>query len=314
LLIISADLGRYYFKFTPFSPSHLDFPVTPVIEYLKSNNHNFRIDREKGPVFPPNSLVTYGLSTPSGYDPMTLYNNAIFYDSFYNLKPDSTPGDKPVITRYSELTSYLSPGLDLYGVKFLAVLKRDEKGQIRPWGEIIHPGFLNPKFRSVFSDGATVVLENSKVLPRAVLYTDYLVEPDPDKTLALLKSGYDFNRRVIVNQNPKNISPQPGLASAATITKYTGNLVEVLTETKNPAILVLTDTAYPGWQVFVDGRRTNLFSAFTVFRGTAVPAGNHQVTFKYLPLSFLIGMGITLMSLMLIFLLSNGLRLKSKSQ
>ncbi len=313
-MIISADLGRYYFKFIPFSPSHLDFPATPVIEYLKSNNNNFRIDREKGPVFPPNSLVAYSLSTPSGYDPMTLYNNAIFYDSFYNLNPDSALGDKPAITRYSELTSYLSPGLDLYGVKYLVALKRDEKGQIRPWGEINQPELLNPKFRPVFTDGATVVLENTRVLPRAVLYTDYLVEPDPDKTLTLLKSGYDFYHRVIVNQNPGNISPQPGLPSAAVITKYTGNLVEILTQTKYPAILVLTDTMYPGWQVFIDGRRTNLFSAFTVFRGTTIPAGNHQVTFKYLPLSFLTGLGITLLTLTLIFLLSTGIGLKSKSQ
>jgi uncharacterized membrane protein YfhO len=60
--------------------------------------------------------------------------------------------------------------------------------------------------------------------------------------------------------------------------------------------LVLSDLSYPGWQAYVDGKETALLQADYVFRAVWVPLGDHLVTFRYLPLSFMIGIGVSVLA------------------
>lgn len=60
--------------------------------------------------------------------------------------------------------------------------------------------------------------------------------------------------------------------------------------------LVLSDLSYPGWQAYVDGNETVLLQADYVFRAVWVPLGDHLVTFRYLPLSFMVGIGVSVVA------------------
>jgi hypothetical protein len=53
--------------------------------------------------------------------------------------------------------------------------------------------------------------------------------------------------------------------------------------------LVVRDLYWPGWKARVDGRPVPLLPADGVFRAVALPAGTHQVEFRYRPLSFGLG-------------------------
>ena len=57
-----------------------------------------------------------------------------------------------------------------------------------------------------------------------------------------------------------------------------------------PARLILTETAYPGWKAFVDGRRVPIFAEPGPFRTIEVPGGEHSVLFRYHSTLFLIGL------------------------
>ncbi len=50
-----------------------------------------------------------------------------------------------------------------------------------------------------------------------------------------------------------------------------------------PALLVLADLAYPGWQVSVDGERRPLLVADGLLRAVALSPGEHAVSFRFLP-------------------------------
>ena len=64
-----------------------------------------------------------------------------------------------------------------------------------------------------------------------------------------------------------------------------------------PGYLVLTDAEYPGWEAEVDGSQpVPIQRADLYFRAVALDAGEHQVTFRFRPLSVRIGMGIGLVS------------------
>ena len=109
--------------------------------------------------------------------------------------------------------------------------------------------------------------------------------------------GKDFNlqKEVILEEHPgiswKDLnSDNASTQAVARITRYQQNLVEIETNSDSNAILVLTDSYYPGWKGFLDGKETKIYRADYAFRSVVVPKGAHRVEFKYEPASFRLGL------------------------
>ncbi len=85
---------------------------------------------------------------------------------------------------------------------------------------------------------------------------------------------------------------------AASITRYEPNTVAVKLkgneEDDGAGYLVLTDTFYPGWSVYVDGRKSECIRMYVTFRGVYVGPSNEEVELVYSPLSIRIGMFVSL--------------------
>ena len=58
--------------------------------------------------------------------------------------------------------------------------------------------------------------------------------------------------------------------------------------------LVLLDQDFPGWQVTLDGKKARAARAFGLFRAVEVPAGRHEVVWEYRPMSFALGLALSL--------------------
>ncbi|HKA33162.1 MAG TPA: YfhO family protein, partial [Candidatus Binatia bacterium] len=71
-----------------------------------------------------------------------------------------------------------------------------------------------------------------------------------------------------------------------------------------PGILVLADSYYPGWRVYVDGKEGEILRANLFFRGVKLAPGEHRVEFRYEPRSFQIGLWISLATLVGLTLIS----------
>jgi hypothetical protein len=63
---------------------------------------------------------------------------------------------------------------------------------------------------------------------------------------------------------------------------------------QKPAVLVLLDLDYPGWQARLDDTAISSFQALGSFRGVNVPAGRHQIKWVYQPNSFRGGLVLAL--------------------
>ncbi|MDF1499839.1 MAG: YfhO family protein [Anaerolineales bacterium] len=78
---------------------------------------------------------------------------------------------------------------------------------------------------------------------------------------------------------------------AAVLSYWSPNRIELTAE--GPGRLVLSELAYPGWQVRVDGDPAPDVVVDGLFRGVQLEDGKHRVSFVYRPAHLIIGMALT---------------------
>ncbi|MFA4905304.1 MAG: YfhO family protein [Candidatus Margulisiibacteriota bacterium] len=81
------------------------------------------------------------------------------------------------------------------------------------------------------------------------------------------------------------------------VMEYAPWQIDLLTSQDRPGELFLSETYYPGWRVFIDGKETKIEPSHKIFRQVRVPAGKHRVRFTYDPSSFKLGAIISLLTL-----------------
>jgi hypothetical protein len=72
-----------------------------------------------------------------------------------------------------------------------------------------------------------------------------------------------------------------GARRAAKLVHYDANRAEIVADTPGPAVLVLADTYYPGWQAIVDGRAAPVLAANCLVRAAPLPEGGHVVEMRF---------------------------------
>ena len=81
---------------------------------------------------------------------------------------------------------------------------------------------------------------------------------------------------------------------------YKPNALEVVTESSGRALLVISQTNYPGWVASVDGQTVPLYATDYVVQSVAVPAGRHLVELRYTAPAAKKGAIISVLALILI--------------
>ena len=190
-------------------------------------------------------------------------------------------------------------------VVFLAFAER-----LSPEGQYRLLGSLNVKYLSSFHplpetgiallhhfpENSSWLYGMNRVVPRVYLVSRASSEIDPVKVLARLASrGFDPREEVILERP----MPFPGgghFDARAKILHYGSRNVKIEASLSRAGVLVLADSFYPGWRVFVDGKEQEVLRANLFFRAVALSAGEHLVEFRYQPLSFAIGLSISLLT------------------
>lgn len=139
-------------------------------------------------------------------------------------------------------------------------------------------------------------------LPRAFLVHNSLVRDD-DRALEVLgRSELPLDSVVVLAASPTSRSvyrplPPAGNRGEARLISHEPSEVVVDVKTDESGYLVLLDPYYPGWKAEVDGVEVPIERANYFFRAVQVGAGEHRVVFRYAPVSFQVGLYITLVSL-----------------
>ena len=99
------------------------------------------------------------------------------------------------------------------------------------------------------------------------------------------------------------------------LTQYLPNLLTYVSHAESPQLAIFSEIYYDaGWNVYIDGVKTEYIRADYLLRAMVIPAGDHKIEWKFEPESYFIGKKITFISsLILIVLVMGVIALEAKT-
>jgi len=200
----------------------------------------------------------------------------------------------PLVTSVSA-RSFLPVG----GLNIERVLLIDETGKSTSLAKL----WCRNDLALVFRSHTAAMWENRDALPRTFIVHRAEIVND-DQALERLKTPcFPYDQLVLLSDVPASAlidsSNDPGPLSQVTVVEYKPERVVVNVQTERAGYLVLTDSWYPGWVAWIDGKETPIYRADYIFRAVPLSPGQHTVVFEYRPASLFWGAVISGVSVLL---------------
>jgi hypothetical protein len=281
-------------------------------------------------------LVELGLANSGG-----IRRDSGFYSWIEKIKNqmDSGIGQDKSLYRVGSYSFGLGPNLEmllgyqtvggftaLIPSRYYEYVNRYADGQLEQGWQSFHYGvsknrvlmdLLNVKYAVSHVTGTFD--ERTSHLPRAFIVYGYELS-EKEQVLGLL-TGPDFDPSKKILFEKGQDAPQLIRAASRSslprgqvgILSYRPDHLTLQTDSSEAGLLFLSEVFYPGWKAFIDGRPTRILRGNYLFRVLEIPAGRHQVVLEFDPWSIKAGMGISLLTVLLILALPVVGRMKSKA-
>jgi hypothetical protein len=275
-----------------------------LLDHLKSYAGNERIYvEERG--LPPYPFSVYrgaveGLYAISDYHPAISSRMEDMIEVLTGTKP-YYPDGRIVLTSEAARPDIFN----LFSVRHLLLFREKNVFKQAPSGS--PTAKFGQDLRVVQNFPDYVLYENKNALPRAYLVKRALVANDKTEALRrLLAPSFDPRSMVVLEGEaarkvppllPKTLSLNQKEHDEARIVSLSPRRILLDTASQDGDLLVLTDSYYPGWMGKVDGNRSPVYRANYLFRAIYVPPGRHEVEFIYRPMSFYVGLVLSLLGL-----------------
>lgn len=85
--------------------------------------------------------------------------------------------------------------------------------------------------------------------------------------------------------------------------EYNANSVKFQVDAVDEVLMITSEMMAPGWEVYIDGKKSDILEVNTAYRGCVVPQGEHIVKYRYLPKTFVIGCMLASVSMLTILVI-----------
>lgn len=127
--------------------------------------------------------------------------------------------------------------------------------------------------------GGAVIYRRLGALERIRWASQRIVEPDPERRLAVLASGVDPHTVVLSAGAPEG----SGLEADIEVLRDEGDAVKVRVDADGSGFVVVADSIQRDWTAKLDGSEVEIIEADHALGAVAVPAGLHVVEFSHAP-------------------------------
>jgi hypothetical protein len=171
---------------------------------------------------------------------------------------------------------------------------------------LLAPGRLgHPALEEVWAGAQTVIYRNPTALPRAYLVGSTEVLPGDDAIRRLLAPDFDPRTTAILGE-PLGTAIEAGATGTVQWLERDVDRHTLRVSADRPALLVVLDNYYPAWRATVGGRDVPVVRANHTFRAIPLPAGEHEVVFRYVPITLRTGAFVSLAAMALLLAVALG--------
>jgi hypothetical protein len=153
-------------------------------------------------------------------------------------------------------------------------------------------------------------LKNPYALGNAWFVESYRVVNSADEEIAALQDFDPRSEAIIDNRFVKDLGGFTAPVSSdgsITLESYSPNRMVYNSSAKSDELAVFSEMYYqPGWNAYIDGKKTPHARANYILRAMVVPAGDHKIEFRFEPGSFYTGQKVSLAASLLTILLTLG--------
>lgn len=258
-----AEDGRMY----PTLPEKAFYPGIPILRHMQDDTATpFRVAGLHYALM-PDTAALYGLEDVRGYEAMTFRRLHETYPLWSRAQPVS----------FNIIEDKSRTFLSFLNVKY-AIGSTDQQ----PDGQ----------WKLVLEDRRSRLFENTRVMPRAFVPRRVRYAPTDDLVQAGMRLTTDFAETawITVPEYPSHeIHNGPGTLTV----RRDGLAYEIDAVMDLDGWVVISDTKWPGWRAYIDGRRVETRYANHAFVGVFVPKGKHRLRVVFHPEAFTRGRNVT---------------------
>jgi hypothetical protein len=157
---------------------------------------------------------------------------------------------------------------------------------------------------------ASEPLKNPYALGNAWFVENYRIVGNADEEMAALENFNPESEAIIDKRFETGLGGFNAPVStdgSITLQSYSPNLMVYDFSSKNEQLTIFSEVYYqPGWNAYIDGKKSAHFRANYILRAMVIPAGDHRVEFRFEPKSFYAGQNVSLAASLLTILLTLG--------
>lgn len=131
-----------------------------------------------------------------------------------------------------------------------------------------------------YANGNAWFVDDVKYVDNANEEIDALHDTNPLYTAIVDKKFAEQIKSPVVSDNVSSDTLR-----SVTLTDYQPNALKYEVDSKNGGVVVFSEIYYPGWISYIDGKEVEHGRADYILRAMNVPAGKHQIEFKFDPKS-----------------------------
>ncbi len=167
---------------------------------------------------------------------------------------------------------------------------------------------LNTKY--IIIDPQGLPLENKNALGNAWFVDSYRIVENADEEISLINS-IDPSREALIDKSFRHLLSKENYPADSSrrieLTSYKANELIYHSSSESNGLAVFSEIYYPdGWNSYIDGNEVPYVKANYVLRAMEVPAGDHEIIFRFEPESYRTGTRISFASSLLLILLCAG--------
>lgn len=320
-LLLIVDLARANTPWIIYWNYHEKYATNPIIELLKQSPYERRV--EILPL--PTSFLFGLLRQTQGDELATqlcnqfqtmqqLYGaewtqHLFLYNNIQSL--DITQDPRPAADNEAYRAALMRRGdtlarlWELTNTRFLIAV--NHPGFIKPVTAMLDPGQQRFRVHTAFDlvpkpgikdptrldqltvatngPGQFALIEFTGALPRAKLFTNWLINTNDAEVLRLLTNAtFNPHQTVIISEPLSAATNSPGTNTGEVkFLSYAPQRIRLEANAVAASVLLLNDKHSPNWKVSVDGQPAALLRCNFLMRGVQVPAGKHAIEFRYEP-------------------------------